>query len=313
MIHLVHGDDTFKADLYVSRLKSKLLEPGFESFNLVELKSPENAELYNATQSPAFGQGAKIVIVRDLKLLEAKAEDEDIKAFIAAIEDLPEDTHVIFKSKKANGTLKSVKALKKVSNLKIVESKAFTPWQTKEATEWLLSIASDLKVSIKRNDAEFLVEYLGAEESSKLYSELKRLNTLDDNITHELIEKECIPKHDIFKFSKDFASGNKSSAQSELKKLLKSGDFNIGTLAAISTNVSRYLKLKLLEKSRISQDEQAKLLSVSSGRLYHMKKEVAPMELEFLEQINHGIYQAEHKVKTGKMTLDRALKLLVAS
>lgn len=328
MIYLLYGEDQFRRQLKLSGLKHELLEPGFESMNLVELSNPSILEVYEASNTSPFGLGEKLIIINDPKFLETKQDDKDVKSLLEGIKELPDRVTLIFNAKKALGTLKLVKEIKKLAD-ETEEYKVFNPWETKQAAAWVIDISKNLdsynhiengeegeqkknKTSINMETAEFLADYLGT-DSSTLFNELSRLSTHSEKISIDLIKQECRPKHDIFKFAKELSSGNSSKANLELNKIIKSKEVNIGLLAALQTTVSRYLKLKLLEQSRLSKDEQAKVLAVSPGRLYYMKQEVGPMKVSTLEKLNNKLAETERKVKQGKVDLETALKLTIAS
>lgn len=330
MIYLLYGEDQFRRQLKLSELKHELLEPGFESMNLAELSNPSITEVYEASNTSPFGLGEKLIIINDPKFLENKQDDKDVKSLLEGIKELPDQVTLVFNAKKALGTLKLVKEIKKLAGV-TEEYKIFNPWETKQAAAWLMDISKNLNsynhiengsteekeikaksTSINIETAEFLADYLGT-DSSALFNELNRLATLSEKITVDLIKQECRPKHDIFKFAKELSSGNRSKANLELNKIIKSKEVNIGLLAALQTTVSRYLKLKLLEQTRLSKDEQAKVLAVSPGRLYYMKQEVGPMKVSTLEKLNNKLAETERKVKQGRVDLETALKLTVAS
>ena len=310
MIYLFHGDDRFRRDRAVLALKKELVDPAWETTNLVEIENPSAQAFEELVSSPPFGMGERLVIISNPKFLVNKGDEKDVERILSALDNLPDNVTVLFSADKIMGTIKLVKSLKKISELE--DFKAFADWDTKPAATWLAKVAKEKDLKVNSSDLEIMVEYLGA-DSSKLYNELIRLSTLSKTISKDLIQKECRAKSDVFKFAQALAVGERSVAQMELNKLIRSGEANIGFLIGLQTNVGRYLKLKLLTKSRLSQDEQAKKLSVTSGRLYYLKKEVERMDLPRLEKICSSLTDIERKIKTGKRSIDTALKLLLAS
>lgn len=318
MIYLFHGEDNFRREQAVSQLETDLVDPDWRSTNFVQLTNPSISDFSDTVAACPFGMGERLVIIKEAKFLTNKSDDQDIQAILAALGELPERVSVVLNSTKILGTLKLVKEIKKIAEVE--EFKAFQPWDTKPVAAWLSKIAKAKKISIDNNAIEFLVDYIGT-DTSKLYSELERLDLLlakkdsssNKKISPELIQRECKAKHDIFRFAEELAKGNKEVSRNELKKIIDNDDVNIGFLAGLQTNLSRYLKLKLLQRERISQDEQAKQLSVSSGRLFYLKKSVDQMQVDHLLYLNDELSKIELQVKQGKSSLDFALRVLVSA
>ena len=277
---------------------------------MVTTNNPEIKDFISIVQTPAWGLSTKVIIIKDFKPLENKSDDKDVAAIQQVMSTLPESVVLIFDSSKLTGTIKLVKSMKKNSNIEFEEFKEFSPWDTKAPAAWLMKMS---EVDLAMPVAEHMVEHIGAEDSSLLYSELKRLQLLGKPITEDLIDQECKGKHDIFKFIKDLASGDVARANHELEKLIKEKEVHLGLLAAMSTMLTKYLKLKLSEQERIPKDEQAKLLGISPGRLYYQKQEVARMNTAHLENLLAKTLEAETKTKKGIMPLEKSLRLLVNS
>lgn len=308
MIFVLHGKDSFRRSLRLAELKTKYLEPGTEALNFVSVQNPELKDFISLVQTPAWGFSTKVIIVKDFKPLENKSDDAE--QIVQVLESLPETVLLIFDSAKVTGTIKLVKSMKKNSEIEFEEFQEFSPWDNKAAASWLVKMSEG---TLEMMIAEHMVEHIGSEDSSLLYSELKRLQLLGKPITEELIEQECKGKHDIFKFIKDLASGDVARANHELEKLIKEKEVHLGLLAAMSTMLTKYLKLKLSEQERMSKDEQASLLGISPGRLYYQKQEVARMNTAHLEGLLAKTLEAETKIKKGIMPLEKSLRLLVNS
>lgn len=313
MIYLLHGEDGFRRELKIAQLRKELVDPSWESTNLIELNNPSVVEFCDNAATCPFGFGERLVIINDAKFLTKKEEEETVSSILETLDNLPDRVTVIFNSKKILGTVKLVKAIKKISE--IIECKEFAPWETKDSANWLIGLSKDLKkegidVQLNYETAEFMVEYLGT-ESSKLYSEIKRLATLKPQISIELIQKECKAKYDIFKFARSIAEGNRSIAQEELSKIIENDEAHIGLLSSLQTNIGKYLKSKLILQERKPEAEQAKQLGISPGRLYYLKKEIGSMDFSRLESLNSELTSIERRVKQGKSKVDLSLKLLI--
>jgi DNA polymerase III delta subunit len=303
---ILYGKDGFRKQLELNRIKSQFLEPGTEAFGLQEFKNPEILELPSIMNSIGFGK--KIVLVKEFKFLDNKAEANELKQILNAIENIPDNNLIVFDQDKINGTIKLIKELKANTQVEFIELTAFNPWDTQKAAKWLSSLNKSLDLA----SAEYLVEQIGAEDSGKLYSEFKRLETISQGkITKELIEKESESKHDVFKFIKCFAEANLKQANQELEKLIRAKELHLGTLSILDTNVSKYLKLKLALERKLNDNQIAELIEVSPQRLFYQKQEVTKMQIPFLERLQANILDCEYQIKTGKFKVEQAMKLLV--
>jgi DNA polymerase III delta subunit len=166
---------------------------------------------------------------------------------------------------------------------------------------------------IRGIEAEYLVEHIGTEDSMKIYSELKRLSTLGKPITEELIKEECRGRHDSFRFINELAWGNTQKANTELEKIIAGKELHLGLVALMETMLSRHLKFKLSETERYSAEQQASLLGISPGRLHFQRQEAARMNIARLETLLEQTLDIERSTKTGKMPLDRAIRVMVNS
>ena len=307
MIFIIHGSDNFRRDLAVTKLRSELVEPGLESLNFNSIERPNTAALISAISTPGFG-GRRVVLVREMSQLESKLEDaSEMELILEALTNMPEDSVLIVSNKKVLGTIKLVKELKKLSEVKFHEFTEFNDWEAGKAAEWILSLK---EFKINKVTAEFFAEHVGCSNSSQLYSELQRLSTLAGEITEELIIEECRARDDVFKLARELALSKRDSAVTELRKLIANDELHLGTLAAISSTINRYLKFKLIEKSPAHRGQEAEILGISPGRLYYLKQEVAPMSEARLEKLSEELLDIERKVKTGRIQLETATRIL---
>ncbi len=310
MIFIIHGSDIFRRDLALGKLRAELVEPGLESMNYSSLERPNTASLISAISTPGFG-GRRVTLVREMSQLESKLEDEnELTLILEALTNMPEDSVLIVTNKKVLGTIKLVKELKKLSEVKFHEFNEFNDWEAGKAAEWILSLK---EFKINKTTAQFFAEHIGCNDSSQLYSELQRLSTLSGNITEELIETECRARDDVFKLARELALGKRDSSVLELRKLINNDELHLGALAAISSSINRFLKLKLIETSPAHRGQEAQLLGISPGRLHFMRQEAAPMQVDKLEALSERLLSIERGVKTGKLKLETELRVLAAT
>jgi DNA polymerase III delta subunit len=312
LIELLSGKDQFRRQQYLALIKTNTFEnEDLNGFNYQELENPDISEFCAAIQTPAFGAGKKLILIKDFKPLENKSEDKDIERICNSLTGKPSENIIIFNSEKINGALKLVKKIKKDFKPGIKEHKfeLFKSWDLKEATEWLCKIYPTLKDGEKLNYeiAEFIAEQVGVEDSAKLYNELERLITTGKALTKKNLEKELDSKHDVFKLIRFITQSQKEKALSEFEKIVKARELNIGLLAILETTISNSLKLKLAEKEFRNKDELAAFMGMTTGRVYYQQKELAKVSIEHLNRCLEKVLHVERQVKTGRDQLERAI------
>lgn len=313
MIELLSGKDKFRRQQYLADIKTSIFKnEDINGFNYQEFENPDISEFCAAIQTPAFGAGKKLVLVKDFKALENKSEDKDIERICSSIANKPGDNIIVFNSEKINGALKLLKKIKKDFKEQIKENKfeLFKSWDLKEASEWLCKVYPKMKDGEKLNYdiAEFIAEQVGVEDSAKLFNELERLIISGKELTKQTLEKELDSKHDIFKLIRYITQSQNQKAILEFEKIVKARELNIGILAILETTISNSLKLKLAEKKYKNKDELAKFVGMTPGRVYYQQKELAKVSVEHLNRCLEKILNVERQVKTGRDQLERAFK-----
>ncbi len=306
MIYLVFGEDRFRRQNHISKLKSQYLLPGMEDFNFLQLLKPNTQDLLSAVATPSWGMGEKLILIQDFKFLSEKCDDDkELDSLVQGLTNIPSGIVVVFEAKKINGTLKLVKKLKPLSN--VCEFNPFSPWNINEAVDWL----AEKQTGLDRELLEELVTYVGQEDSGALYGELQRLLALGKPIDSKLIREECSAKHDVFNFIRMLEQNNQARAIQELQKLLDNGEVPLKIIAVAQTMIGKTLRLKLGETQGLKPEDLAKLLGTSPGRIYHLKKESAKLDTLHLERVLNKLMLAEEQSKTGVLAGDLALRTML--
>lgn len=313
MIELLSGKDNFRRQLYLADLRKSIFKnEDINGFNFQELENPDISEFCAAIQTPAFGAGKKLILIKDFKALENKSEDKDVERICESLKSKPEENVIVFNSEKINGALKLLKRIKKNFKEQVKENKfeLFKSWDLKEASDWLCKLYSKTKdgKKLKPEIAEFIAEQVGVEDSAKLYNELERLLISGKELTMKNLEKELDSKHDVFKLIRLITQSDNKKAILEFEKLVRARELNIGLLAILETTISNSLKLKLAEKKYPNKNELAAFVGMTPGRIYYQQKELAKVSVEHLNKCLEKILKIERQVKTGRDQLERAFR-----
>ena len=307
MIYILYGKDKFRKQILINKLKEEHIEAGMESMNFVQAENPDIDTLAAIVATPGWGFSKKIVVIKDLVYLEKASDDDVVTKLEAIFGNIDENLILIIDNEKVLKTIKMYKRLAKIATAE--DYNEFSSWDFDKAAQWVCSLEFDFKISI--NAAKFLVERIGAEDSSNIYNELIRLGTLSDEITDELIAKECKEKNTAFSLAEALAKGDKTKALKGLHSLSETKDIHLGTLSLLETIVTRYHKVKLAQKERIDEKALAAKMGMSPGRLYYLKRDAGKMQFEHLENLLTNILETEKTIKTGKMPLENAFKKLI--
>lgn len=313
MLYFISGKDKFRRQNEIKALKENIFGKDLDinGFNYQELDKPEINDFSSAIQTPAFGTGKKVILVKDFKFLENKSDDKEVERISNSLKNKPDDNIVIFNSDKISGTLKLVKKIKKDYKdiLKEEKFELFKSWDLKEASDWLCKLYSKLNEGkkLKMELAEFIAEQVGVEDSAKLYYELERLLTSGKELTIENLEKELDARHDVFKFIKCISQKQKQKAIQEFRKIVKARELNIGLLALMETTLSNSLKLKLAQNKFRNRNELAAFVGISPGRLYYQEQELKQVSVEHLNNCLSAVLKIERDFKSGRDQLERAI------
>ena len=311
MLVLIYGDDDFRVNLRIKELiKEKQAE--FEllenpSLNQLSAKLQETGNLL-------LQKSSDHLIVRTSNLFSQKQDDKELDFFLKVVKEVAINKEIIIQADSFKGTTKLSKELKKIPTAKIEQIKAFKSWDQKFCVDWLeQALKTHTQIKVSKRDLIEYVNYLGCENSANLFNELDRIAISNPKIDMDIIRKHCLAKYDIFEFIKYLAKNDKPKAIEELKKIQtdKNQENNLGFLSLIQNNINLYQTVLLLSQERFSDEQIADVINAKSTRVYHLKKDTAVMDKQYLEGLTKKLLDFETRIKTGSMKFMDALNLLV--
>lgn len=309
MIHLVYGEDEFRVQLKVKELTQGKNFDTLEnpSLNQISAKLQEAANLL-------FQKSSNRILVKNTDVFASKQEDKELEFFLKVLKEVANDKEIVIHANAFKGTLKIAKELKNLPTAKIEQIKAFKSWDQKFCAEWLDdAIKNHTDLQLGRRDIIDYVDYMGCEDTAKLFTELERIGITHKKINIQIIKEYCTAKYDIFEFIKYLAKNDTVKAIQELEKIKSDGnqENNLGFLSLIQTNLDLYKTVLLLIQERFTDEQIAGVINAKTGRVYHLKKDTSSMDTTHLNKLSEKLLEFETRIKTGSMKFLDALSLLV--
>lgn len=206
MITVLTGDN----DYAVSRAVKQFVQ-GFEG----EVERYEGTELELA-QLPDICSGMTLFASERLIVISTLSENKTLWVELEVwLEKVPETTHLVLIEPKVDKRTRTYKSLTKRAEVR--EHKSL---DTLELVEWLRTLAREQETDLARDEARYLVEYVGHDQW-RLSSELHKLLLSEQPITRELIHRVCEPYPEASAFELlDSLFAGKSERAEQLLELL---------------------------------------------------------------------------------------------
>lgn len=195
------------------------------------------------------------------------------------------------------------------------KSQEFKPLEGEKLKNWLKKELANFKAKITPQALELLINYVG-NDLWQLNNEIKKLVSFKAGKEIETKDIELLVKpkieSDIFKTIEAVAFKNKKQALSLIHKHLEKGDSPLYLLSMINFQFRNLLIIKdLIARNR----PYYSILKTSRLHPFVVKKSwqlANKFTLPELKKIYQKIFQADLNIKTGKITSETALDLLLS-
>ena len=322
-IYLYWGEEEFNVELAVKKLRNKVLDPDWATFNHKILIEPGIKTLIETISTVPMGFGDLLVEVHNLNLFSKKEKDKDkpdekiMKALFEALSNIPDRVHLLFvvlfprnSKKKIDKGLKITKFFEQSATIQHFDS--FKPWDNTKVISWLNDAAVELNVKITHDAAQKMFDTVGP-ELRKLNSELNKLATyVGDGKTIKIndIEELCSGIENVFVLAEKWVIGKNHDALIELKKILDK-DHPIKVIATLQTIITQWMSIKLELKYGNSSNTIADSLGIHPfvlGKTIQSLRSVAPERLIHLKE---NLTVTENKIKTGEIEPELGMEILL--
>ncbi|GBR72395.1 DNA polymerase III subunit delta [Candidatus Termititenax spirochaetophilus] len=323
-MYVVCGSERFLVERAVRDLRQKYVDPAMEAFSLdiISEKEKDITRLINSVQMlPTFSASRLVLIYEPFFLKSAKAgsaEDEDsaaeaveeIPGLDAAAEQLLFDsltnipdgvTAAFVLSKSPDKRKKFFKFLQKQAVIQEFES--FKPWQTNDASEWLLRELRSRKVSVDKMTTDFLVEVCGVSrgalmnEAEKLLVYTADKNKLDLQDAQSMVGQGEL---DTYYLGEAIQQKNIPKIMGLTMSLYENNVSPQLLLGKITAQVRRLLQIKELQASGKYKEEIARIIGQHPYTVGITMGHLPKYTLAQLKNTFYELQNADYQLKTGQ-------------
>lgn len=287
------GEDDYRLERAVARLRDQVLDPDWISFNLDRLRPDQTLMGLAQAMTPPFGSGDRLVWLENTPLVQSCPEDL-LRELERTLKQVPDSTHLLLTtSGKPDGRLKSTKLIKQVADVQ--EFPLLAPWDRDGILQQVQQEAQRHQLQLAPEAAELLATAVG-NDSRRLVMELEKLSLLVAEPTSTLSAewiRALVPAsaYNSFQLAGSLKDGNLDLALTVLTHLLDHNEPALKIVAVLVGQYRTWLWVKLLEEQR-ERDPKVIAQKAEIGnpkRVYFLQKEVkgipASSFLASLEQL----------------------------
>lgn len=301
--YLIYGEESYLKEHYVSQLKSKIVDPTFESFNYhcFDGKDTNIDDIIKDAQMIPMMSEYNLVLVRDYPIEKSK---NDIALLLEFLSDVPESTVFIFYYNSKEPDVKSASFKKLVTAFDNAGSVVCLGKRSEsDVAKLLVSGAKKRGSLLNLNNAKYLISVSG-NDMKTLLNELDKLSyyAKDGEITKDIIDNmatKCLQAR-IYDLSKAVVSGNFDLAYNVLDILFSMKEDPILIVSAISGVYVDMYRVKCAKAAGNSYDDVAKHFNYK-GREFALRnasRDCAALSEKQLRASLDTIMDADLKLKS---------------
>ncbi len=278
-IYLYWGEDDFAIHKAVTKLRDRLLDRDWISFNYTQY-TPDQPDAIiqglNQVMTPAFGSGKRLVWLVNTTLCQQCSEDL-LSQLQSTLPVIPEASVLLLTCRtKPDGRLKSTQLLQKKAEIK--EFSLIPPWKTEQLVQQVQQAAQEVGVKLTPKSAELLAQSIG-NNTRQLYSELEKLHTFA-GATNKPIDVDCVTAlvqantENSLQLAAAIKAGNTAKALGLVSQLLNLNEPALKIVATLVGQFRTWLWVKILmETERDETIAQAAEIG-NPKRVYFLLQEV---------------------------------------
>jgi len=318
-IHLLHGDDDYSMNEFISDKKTKVGDASSLTMNMTVLdeKSLDIDNLLSITSAMPFLAKRRLVIIHN-PTLKIKNKEQKIK-FIEQLDSIPTTTELVLVENRVLGVKNDYEKNKWLLDYakkseERVSIKLYMLLKGMDLVNWIIKKTKEKGGAITHKAAYYLAELvdgnprIAEQEVNKLldHVEYERAIEIDDV---ELLTAD-VNQGNIFKFVELIGSRNQQAAINMLERLLEYQDETL-----LFGMVIRQFRLLLLAKELIDQgvgkQEIARKLETRDFVVDKLRNQSKYFSMQSLKHIYHHLLDIDESVKMGEITIPLALESLV--
>jgi len=312
---LLYGNDEYAIARRVKEFEADFPDATGAGMNTARLdaRTMSDDELNNAVNAMPFLAPKRLVVLASPSArYNAPAAR---KKFCEFLERIPESGRLVIHEQLEPKEADKHWLVKWVGkNTATASAQAFMLPRAKEMAAWMAREVQDQGGQIERSAADRLAEMVGvdtrqaAQEIAKLlaYVNWARQVKLED------VEAVCIvtSQQSVFDFVDALASGDGKRAQSLLHRLLDDEDW-FSVWGMVVRQFRLLIQAREILDARGNKDDVARALGVHPFVAEKTTGQAKRFSIEALESNYHRLIEIDEGVKTGQVTLDLAMDMLV--
>lgn len=308
-LYLFFGEETFLIDLNISRICELVPHMDFPEFNRIMITSDTPlAEVSDSLESFPMMAEKKLVIINDSGAFKAKAAADLKEFYTRRIENIAEDTVVIFRESEVDKRSTVYKAA--VKHGWVGE---FTHLDDTDLITWVMREAKNLGSKISKDNAQLLIS-ISDRSLLTLKNELEKLCAYSkDEITAPTIERLASRSLEakVFDLCDYMIQSNTGMALCVLEELKTNKESPFGILYMIFSTYSKMLKCKVITERHEPYEAYPSLLGVPKFSVKKYTDGAKKFSKSELSRILMLAIELDLSVKRGEIPQWQAVEKLV--
>ena len=261
-VYLIYGEERYLKEYYVNKLKSKLVDPAFQDFNLhcFEGKSASLDEILMDAQTLPMMSEYSLVIANDYPLDKSASDIDKLKEYF---KDIPETSIVVFYMDSIEVDTKKSAKWRTLTDLfsKCGSSVNLEKRSEGELVKLIVSSAKKRGCIIEPNRARYLIGVVGSDIQT-IFNELEKLCSYvgEGEITKSIIDKLAVKSLQarVFDLSRFILKGDSDGAYGVLNTLFSLKEEPIGILSVITSCYIDMYRVKCAKAANVNENDVAK-------------------------------------------------------
>ena len=312
-IHIIWGTDTKACENKIENLIDSNISKQWENFNLSKLNGEDENQVFRSLveiQTPPFGEGARVIVLKNNPLFNVKNDNFAIK-FESTLQNIPSNNlFILHNINKPDARIKTTKSIKKLIEKKEAKEHNYnlpSIWDSASQIHYVERIAKEMNIKLAKHTASAIVDSIGT-ESSRLENGLQKallyINAKNKNSENLLTVKDIEEVFDkdqsnIFVIIDSLISNNISQALIDINILINQGEPPLRLIAGLTSQIRIYTIVLLLSDEK-DLTKISKLAGIANPkRIYFIKNQVRNCSPKFLINLMIKLLDIESYLKRG--------------
>ena len=328
-IKIIWGNDQNAQNKFLQKFIDQKVSKEWKELNVTFLNGDDNEQIKKALDeilTPPFGDGSRVVILKNNPIFSAKNEEIRIK-FEKLCSNIPHNTFFVLQNtKKPDSRIKATKFIQKLIQKNLAQEHSFSLpdiWDYEGQKKYLENTANSMNLKIDKDAADLIIDSVG-NDSYKLMNELAKAKIY---LTSSEVDKEVpmiIKSRDVKKIFNDHQTNifkiidlliQKKINQSliSIQYLLDKGEPPLRLNAGLISQIRIHTIIKL---STISGEKHQEAICNHAGisnpkRIFLIRKKVYKTSHKYLISLLSALLNIEFLLKRGNNPINVFTETLI--